>query len=268
MPQKRLKDYLIEVVTTENEIRFISAISNPKIGELSTIDTKDRLIDILAKWRWMSGVNTTNQDENEIAHEMALICKFIINNYPNITLDEISLSIDLSLTNKLECDVRTFNVFSPMYVSRILNAYIEYKNGTFNDLMRKKHDLEEKRNKDKEPTDKEKMDSMIETIEHFYDKFKNGEEIEDYFNILYNYFRKKNIINPDKNTINEAMAHGLEKSKTHVKTYFDDFLRGKRVSDDYFQKRYARNYCVKKLFEIKSIDELISEVKITDFQNV
>lgn len=268
MPQKRLKDYLIEVVSTENEARFVTAISKAKIGELSTTDTKDRLIDILAKWRWMSGVNTTNQDENEIAHEMALICKFIINNYPQITLDEISLCIDLSLTNKLDCDVRTFNVFSPMYVSRILNAYIDYKNSTYNDLMRKKHHLEEKINKEKEPTDKEKMDGTIELIEYFYGKFQENEEIDDYFGVLYSYFRKKNIINPNKEMIEKAMTYGLEKSKNYVSNYFDDFIKGKKVKDEYFQKRFARNYCVQKLFETKSLNELISEVKITDFQNV
>jgi len=50
----------------------------------------------------MSGINTYNQDENEVAKELVLLSQFIINNYSDINLDEISLAIDLSLTNKLD----------------------------------------------------------------------------------------------------------------------------------------------------------------------
>jgi hypothetical protein len=68
------------------------------------------LIDILAEWRWMAGVST-NGSEDDMAQELVMIAKFISENYPLLKHDEFKLAVNMSLTNRLDVDVRTFNSF-------------------------------------------------------------------------------------------------------------------------------------------------------------
>lgn len=228
------------------------------------------VIDVLAKWRWMSGVNNT-QSEEEIGHELAIIAKFVLDNYENITVDEISLAIDLSLTDKLDADVRTFNTFTPMYVSRILNAYIEYRRRMYNELMLR-NEIEKNKienQKSTKPSPEEELQTTRELISDFYRKYKETGEVEDFFNILYNYLRKTKKINPSKQVIDEAMLYGKRKAKEHIKTYFEDAIGRTNMEEsqiEIVEKRYARNYCVQKFFDTLDLEDFLSKMQISEFQ--
>jgi hypothetical protein len=225
----------------------------------------DALIDVLAKWRWMSGINTYNQDENEVAKELVLLSQFIINNYSDINLDEISLAIDLSLTNKLDVDVRTFNTFSPMYVSRILNAYKEYKKPIIKDVLERKEKAIKDKELEKVLTPEEKMESMIDLIKYFYEQNKTEGYINDHFTTLYNYFRKTNKLKGVPNLVNEAKEYGKNKAQEHINDYFADFISNDKPNVELLQKRFARNYCVQWFFNNNDINIILAMVTINDF---
>ncbi len=263
-PQIKPSSSLVEIVKNNDELIFVKSISVPNLAE-SGRNISEKLLDILAKWRWMAGISTHNQSEDDIAQELALICKFVLSNYPQITLDEITLAIDLSLTDKLNCDVRTFNTFSPMYVSRILNAYIEYKKGMYNDLMKRKEVSDMKKEMDKEITPEEKMESMVELVRYFYDQYKAEGYIKDYFSTLYNYFRRTNRLVVGKQMIDDALKYGKQEAQKYKKEYFDDALKKEKVNVESIEKRFARNYCVQVFFNNLDIDKLISTIKIEEF---
>lgn len=263
-PQIKPSNSLVEVVKNNHELIFVKSISVPNISELGR-NISEKLLDTLAKWRWMAGISTHNQSEDDIAHELALICKFVMSNYPQITLDEISLAIDLSLTDKLNCDVRTFNTFSPMYVSRILNAYIEYKRTMYNDLMKRKESLDLKKEMDREITPEEKMEGMVELIRYFYDKHKSEGIVNDYFNTLYNYLRRTKRLIVGKPMIDDALKYAKVESQKHIKQYFEDSLKTQKIDSDAIEKRYARNYCVQVFFNTLDIEKLIASIKVEEF---
>jgi hypothetical protein len=264
--QTKQNNSLAKYVASVEEKRFINAFENKVVLGKMYKDGIDNLIDTLAKWRWMSGINTYNQDDNEVARELVLLSKFVIKNYPQITIEEIDLAIDLSLTDKLDVDVRTFNSFSPMYVSRILNGYIEHRRKLYNDIYSRKVRVDEITEMEKKPTPKEQMDSTIDLIRHFYDKFKKDGFIDDVFNILYNYFRRTKKINPSKEVIDEAIKYGKIKSEEHINSYFADVLIKERPNKKQMENRYARNYCVCKFFENLNLEEFISKIEISEFE--
>ena len=222
------------------------------------------IIDVLARWRFMAGITTHNQDEDDIANELGLIATFIKNNYSKLTLDEVSLSINLSLTDKLDVDVRTFNVFSPMYVSRILNGYIEYKRKMYNDLSYRK-EIKESNALSHVPTPEEKMQSMKDTIVYFYQQYKSNGVINDAFNTLYNYFRRTKRLNPDKATIDEAVVYGKELAKRDERDIYG-FNSKEKYDIGLIEKRYARNYCVQKFFDKINIEELTLSINLSEFE--
>jgi hypothetical protein len=223
------------------------------------------LIDVLAKWRWMSGVSNNSQGEDDIAKELVYLSEFVVKNYNNITIDEISLCIDLSLTNKLDVDVNTYNSFSPMYVSRILNAYIEYKRVLYNNIYSKK-DLEDSRKfLEKKPTPEEKMHSMIDLIKYFYDEYKKEGEVKDHFNAIYNYLKRTNRITLSKDIIDQALEYGKRRSVEHINTYWDLLDRDKPKGDE-IVKRFARNYCVQMIFDTIDLNDFCSKIKVDEFE--
>jgi len=264
MLQEKQENTLIKYVENQEEYNFNLAFFNKTIKHINNNDI-DTLIDILAKWRWMSGVSALNQSEDEIAQELALISKFIISNYQSLTLEEISLAIDLSLTDKLDVDVKTYNTFTPMYVSRILNAYKQYKFDLFNKLKAKEKIAKEKLEKEKKLSPQEKMDATIDLLKYFYEQYKLNGEINDYFNTAYNFLKRTNKLEIDKATIDEAMIYGGEKASAVFDKHYDVLFNKEKFDSDYWQKHHARNYCVQKLFSKINIEELILSIKLEDF---
>jgi hypothetical protein len=258
---KEQKNSLINYATNSDEANLVSSYENkPKLRDTDF----GSIIDVLARWRFMAGITTHNQDEDDIANELGLIATFIKNNYSKLTLDEVSLSINLSLTDKLDVDVRTFNVFSPMYVSRILNGYIEYKRKMYNDLSYRK-EIKESNALSHVPTPEEKMQSMKDTIVYFYQQYKTNGVINDAFNTLYNYFRRTKRLNPDKATIDEAVVYGKELAKRDERDIYG-FNSKEKYDIGLIEKRYARNYCVQKFFDKINIEELTLSINLSEFE--
>ena len=126
------KNILSKYCINESEIKLVNAVFSNNVLNMND------LIDVVAKWKWMVGVVNNNQSEDDTAQELALLSTFIYNTYNSLKIDEINLAIQLSLSNKLDCDVNTYNSFSPLYVSRILNAYLEYKRKINSDITERK----------------------------------------------------------------------------------------------------------------------------------
>lgn len=263
LPQKQ-NNTLAKFCQNKEELQVSQAFLSVNLAE-SEIDYTNRIIDIVAKWRWMSGINTNNQDEDSLAQELVLIAKFIIDNYENIKYSEIELAINLSLTNKLDVDVRTFNSFSPMYVSRILNAYMDYSRKIVQELKERKYRDEDRKMLEKEPTSEEKMESMKDLIAYLYEEYKTSGEIKDHFTTLYNYLKRTNKIKIPKELIDEAMNYGKQKAKAFEPTTYERIFVRNENDNSILEKRFARNYCVQKLFDQIGLDGMIAKVELKDF---
>jgi hypothetical protein len=256
---RKQKDSFSNYCKSNDELNIVKSIFSERQN------TIEDLIDVLAKWRWMAGIGTYNQSEDDVAKELVLLSQFILKNYPNINIDEISLAIDLSLTDKLDVDVRAFNNFSPMYVSRILNSYKDYKLRLFKNIQERKNKEEDKILMEKNVSPKEKMDNMIDLIRYFYDKFKSDGFIDDHFNTLYNYFRRTNKLNPNKDIVNQAIEYGRIRANEYISSYFDALSKDKPNKES-IEKRYARNYCVQIFFESLNLEDFISKIQISEFE--
>jgi hypothetical protein len=267
-PQQKQKTSLLEVVKNQEEYDFVNAMATMPLNMMKELEPKthESVIDLLGKWRWMSGVSSVNQDEDEIATELALISKFVMNNYDSLSLEEISLAIDLSLVDKLNCDVRTFNTFSPMYVSRILNAYIEYRRRMYNELSLLKERKEEEKELSRKPTPQERRDGMVEFIQYLYDKHKANEEFEDLFSTVFFFLKRTNRITLSKEDISEALEYGNHRANEYVLTHFDKALKSEKPDKENLKKRFARHYSLQKFFDRIDINALISSIETKEFE--
>ena len=264
MQQKKPSSSLVKYAETREDALLLSAASQLSLSEADS-DMMKRLVDILAKWRWMVGISTQNQDEDEMAKELVLLAQFIQQNYPILTLDEINLSIDLSLTGKLNVDSKPYNVFSPLYVGRILNAYIDHKRSVYNKTYENKL-LAESKQPPKEVTPEEKMKSMVELVEYLYRQYKEKGVMNDHLNVMYNFLRRTNKLKPPKELVDEAMEYGKRMAKEQRENMFVKVLLSEKPNKENVEKRYARNYCVQKYFDKLPLEEIIKSINLQDFQ--
>lgn len=257
---------MTDYVVNKDEYAVINSFENKdKIAKVEKVGAK--LVDVLANWRWMAGINPNSQDENEVARELAIIAKFIINQYESLTIDEIKLCIDLSLTDKLNVDVRTFNVFSPMYVSRILNAYLDYKRKIFNEVYERKEKKLNELKLNEQPSAEFKRNGLIELIEYVYAEYKEKGIVNDVFNSVYYFLLRTKRLPLDKSLIDEAMEYGKLKSIQEINNVYGLQVQSRNnINKEAIQKRYARNYCVEKFFNNIDIDALILSIEISEFK--
>lgn len=104
---------------------------HPRIANYDFTKPKDKkaVTALLTEWMVMIG------SSEKISMEENLInIKFLISQYHQMTIEEVKQAILWSITNKLDVDPNPFGKFSPLYMAKILNAYLDKRDGVINKL--------------------------------------------------------------------------------------------------------------------------------------
>jgi len=217
-------------------------------------NVEDSLILLVSKWRIYIGI-----PKSDVSEELAVICQFINQNYSFLTLDEINLAIQLSITRKLS-DTEFYGYFSPMYVAKVLDSYLYYRKITMADAIRKKekHDAEIREQQNR-PTPEKQAETNKSIIRGFYNDWKEKGEISDPFSLVYNYLRKHKLL--------EVSKEDIEKAQEYARTKIANMKKEDRTQmfTETDEKRLARNWCVQKYFQTVDIDVLIDNIKAEQF---
>lgn len=243
-------------------------------------DGKDKLIDVLAKWVYYLGLTKLSPED------LVMLEMYIIRSYGHLTLEEIDLAIELSVSGKLDVDTNPYGNFSPMYVSNIIGAYLRYRNKMMTEIIQRRATVIREQDRQQAAAPHTQCLAMKETIRQCYDEHKNTGEITDFFNVIYNFLRRTNrmvevykakessfkstpttfVMYP---TITEACMDSARKKAAALaqqrgKKHIMSFLDG---DDETTIKKYARNYCVGLYFNAVPLDTLLNEITESEFQN-
>jgi len=260
---------LVKTIERSFPISFIN--KNNNIEEKNKLE--NGLLEIVTRWKMNLGISNKSE-EHKTTIELALVRDFIIDNYSHLTFEEIELAYILSLTDKLE-DCEYFGYFSPLYVGKVLNAYLHYRKIQLADAIRRqeKAKLLEKESKEK-PTPEQEAELTIELFKDFYNQNKETRQITDVFNICWNYIRKqlkdgnKDFLhrwtNPQKADYEEAMQYA---EKNFMKDIIDPY-GGEGIDKDWKEKqikKIARNYCIQKYFDDMEFENIVKNIKSEHF---
>ena len=92
--QSPKRNSLLEHIQNNEELEIVKSIENSlQVAKLESMDT---LLGVVAKWRMYIGLPKT-----DVSEELMINVDFINKNYPFLTLGEIELAINLSVTRKL-----------------------------------------------------------------------------------------------------------------------------------------------------------------------
>lgn len=221
---------------------------------IGRLKDSNELLQVITEWRIYIGVPKSE----DLAEEFSVLVNFLKQNYPHLTIDEIRLAYNLSVTRKLK-DVEFYGYFSPMYVGKVLDSYLYYRKITMADVIREKekHDQEVEELKNRPTTEKMAKDTR-ELIQNYYLEWKEKGEIRDVFSIAYNFLRKHKMMVITQDDINEAMSYGLMKARSKEKK---NWLERVNPEDEKAEsQRYARNWCVQNFFKKTDIDVLLNNI--------
>ena len=249
--QKQLSHF----AQTKEEAEIIQSIEKSQLIE--NLRDLEPLLNVVSYWRMYIGL-----PKGDATEELVLVSEFIYKNYGYLTIEEIRLACNLSVTRQLE-DVEFYGSFSPLYVGKILDAYKYHRKRTLAETIRRKevHDNKQKDIANK-PTPEESQKMMKELFRDFYKEYQETGEVRDVFNFCYNFLREHKWISPTPAEVDAAMAWGKEKAAKAKEDFknkspFDKF----RINEEVEYKRWARNWCVQNYFKSVNIDVLLNNIK-------
>jgi hypothetical protein len=155
---------------------------------------------VVSKWRLYIGL-----PKEDVTEELAIVTDFISKNYNFLTLGEIELAYNLSVIRVLD-DTEFYGSFSPLYVGKVLSSYLYYRKMTLADAIRRKEKYEmEQQEISNRPTPEEEAQLTKEILKDFYRKSQETGEVNDPFNICYNFLRKYHFMKVSKDDIEEYL---------------------------------------------------------------
>lgn len=245
-------------IRTNEEKEVVKACEDVRIKEINKTDA-ERLIEVVGKWGFYMGASSRQSSE-----DILLLCKFLRDNYSSLTINEINLAINLSLRGSLGKN-EFFGHLSPLYISQVLNAYLEYKQEIVKPLIQRRE-----RDSYTSPPDltKEENYKMIcGAIQNEYRKFKAGREVNDMFSIIYDFMIKSGRLAPSDDLKVEGEKYALrmvDRLRAKTSKNLGDLMISSQSNDAQFESFY-RSFLLMDLFsKINDIDTYVSEIKLEE----
>lgn len=266
---------ILDQAQTSEQVELVQSVRAGKPISMLVNDENDTLIETIARWRWLLGISASPDKTEFIA-----TIDFIKTNYGTLTISEIILAINLSLKGSLDADNKPYGVFSALYISNILNAYLNYKDKIYRELAHL-NDLEYqksiKNQVDYKPSPDQMAENMKEILRDSYVKTcQNQESFFDPFFYIYNFLKKKNAFNfsdEEMERINKFSQTLGEKTFNEDRYYkkLTNFEREKTL-DSSINSEKKKLYCEFFLSQFNSIkdfeDYFLKTITAKDFTNV
>jgi len=260
----------------ESQIEKQIVIANVSENRLCFLqkDGEDRLTDLMGKWAYYMGTVKIGPED------LTALCNYIKNSYPEMTLEEIDLCIEYSTKNKLDLDSDRFPSFSPSYASLVISSFLRLRNKTMINVLEKRSVANRAALRAEAAKPENQCFNMKDAIRQAYEQCNTAGEITDFFNVIYNFLRRTNrLVVPSEKAVDSALTFILTKSNVDAAMEYgrsmvnkspDSRKSIKSILDgdkDTTVQRYARNYCVMLYIKAVPLDMLLSDIKVSEFDN-
>jgi hypothetical protein len=156
---------------------------------------------LIVKWTVLCGVKPIPSDE-----EIRLFVEYVAEHFYRLSLLEIDNAFNLATAGVLNIDASHYQSFSVIYISKIINAYKDYK-GKF--ILDYQAELE--KNEKREPTESERLHMMVDAILESFDAYKEKPTYNDFGYVAYDFLNNLGLINFNKELKKEILKQAREK---------------------------------------------------------
>jgi hypothetical protein len=251
-------------IKTDTELAIAKTYAEKRIGDFTREDMT-KLVEIMAQWRILLGVTSEPTEQ-----ELIIICQFMYDNFKKFTLADVRLAMNWAIGGRLDVGFVTQKNISSYYVSRVMNAYDDYKRHIFNDMMaeREKYRQRLEIDKPRPQTPKEKAETFKDFVVSMYKAYQNDSLLYDVGDSLYDWIKRTGQLNPTKEEVQAAVEYGKEKysevmRERNLRQILSEAVDNKTKEEQ--QKKFAREYIIRLYFERYTLGEIIKKIELTQF---
>lgn len=251
-------------IKTETELAIAKTYAEKKIGDFTREDMT-KLVEIMAQWRVLLGVTSEPTEQ-----ELIIICQFMYDNFKKFTLADVRLAMNWAIGGRLDVGFVTQKNISSYYVSRVMNAYDDYKRHIFNDMMaeREKYKQRLEIDKPRQQTPKEKAETFKDFVVSMYKAYQKDSLLYDVGDSLYDWIKRTGQLNPTKEEVQAAVEYGKEKyseimRERNLRQILSEAVDKKSKEEQ--QKKFAREYIIRLYFERYTLGDIIKKIELTQF---
>lgn len=232
---------------SEKEIHI--ATQGKQLQHFRNADMND-LKGILVKWVYMLGLTQKVNDKDIIA-----LTKITQELFPKMTVKQIELAIKYSLQGVLDCDIECYGNFSPVYVSKILNAYLKFSREKIHEINWRTKSIDKmNEQREQEKPYEEQAQQTRDIIKLYIERvITTNNYMGDYNHVVWDLMKRTNYLDPSKIDLQEADEWAdnrvrLEAHSTEAKRYSKMSFEQREKEMSLFKRLYGRYYVLKKIF--------------------
>lgn len=249
-PHKESQSQLIGGwIQNEEEKKLVLSGSDKKLNVFKSNEDKNNLILAITSWRLHLGIREKMSDE-----ELIININFLKESYPSITLEDVRLAIKYSLNGTLGMNPETFGIFSPLYISKVINAYLIYKREELFAIQSRKNYHEFINKKEPQLTYADKVLEKKNLIKWYIAKLQeNDKYVGDYGHRVWNLLSDKGLLLPDEIDWADAEEKAeILKNKNFYSTFAKAMIGmnviEKQEEAKKLKEMYGRFYLMKQYF--------------------
>jgi hypothetical protein len=250
--------------TNSKEIKIYNAhVSDKRFRDFSSKEDLMLMNSLIVRWATYVGVETPE------ASQLNMLSNFIKEHFASFNAYDLKECIGMLASQSLETDAEHYGKISPIYVSKVLKSYQEYKNTT---VFKVRENIEKLKEAEVVPMPNEERIANFKQLL----TIAKGENIQgltyiDSGDSLYNFIKFNKLIALSKELIADAMEYGnklyIEQRKKKVTETVIKNQAFKRVADMQFEKediikKYAREFVVNRYLLNLELDELLPKINI------
>jgi len=254
--------------TSQNDIILYNKKQTEKKLKEYTNSDKKQLAEIdleIGKWAYGLGIKID-------AHDILMLNDHIRKTFPSLNIFDIKVCVSLVVSDSdlLKHDADHYGKLTPIYVSKVLKAYQEYR-GEVTFIVKQKIDkIEEQTIKQVNP--KERLDNFKKLLLMSKEENQRGLFVNDTGDCIYDFLKKNKLFDfSNKEFVKECIDFGekkFQKDKSNlVNTAIIKKGTFKTAKDLIFDKedivkRHAREYAVNNWLSKNDIEKFIQKINI------
>jgi hypothetical protein len=261
-PQLKPQTSIGAWINSDTEKELYLAQYEKKIAHFQTNDEVNNLLKVVTTWRIYLGIR-----EEASKEENVLNVNFIRENYKNFTLADIELAYKYALTGKLEVDAEAYGKFSPLYISKILNAYGFYCEKMMTEILKRKREHESRmRQLPVHESYEERVDNRKKSIVWYYHQLRSSYKyVGDYGSVVWTFLTRNNILNAQNIDFEIAKEEAKKMRMAHTLNVFARVLEKMTTEErqkeyDTLDEMYGKYFVMQQYFgKVDNIDEWLKQ---------
>jgi hypothetical protein len=241
---------LPEWIKTPEQNALYLASGKVKVRDFNTTDQLAELTDFMKWWRMQLGITVS---ANHIEPQMNII--HINELYSDLSIEDLKLAVKYSFSGILDVDFIAYNSFSPLYISKILNSYKQFRDDQLNAIARAKMKFDIDQQKQKGVKTESEIELLNRKARHEnYLLIKNSDSLVTVLPGVWNMAVSKNWVDANLLT-DELLRSTIEKQLGKVNGSPVENPVYRTVNEDEVN-RYIKYRLLKDYFTINEVDFL------------